>query len=262
MSFFRKMSPLFLVLAVALPFAHAEDSFPLRKEAKYADLNFISIDDFAKVANEAVVIDVRSQFEYDTIHVDGAKNISINQMGFASNVEGLRKKADASKKIILYCNGIMCTQSYDAGAALKAEGFANFYVFDGGIGGWAKKFADRTIFMGAKLGDASKLFPPEKVASHQVNYAKVKEMDADGKAVLMDVRENFFRKKVPPLKNLKHMPLSKIIPLLEAGKHKDAAVYFMDDSGKRLPWLQYHLEKYGYTNYFFLKEGLNEALKD
>ena len=237
-----------LAVCLILPIANAQEDFPLRKEAKYAGLNYIAADDFGKTANDSIVIDVRSQFEFDTIHVEGAKSISINQIGFAGKVEVLRKKNDTSKKIVLYCNGIMCTQSYDAGAMLKTEGFTNFFIFDGGIGGWAKKFPERTQFMGAKLGDASKLFPPDMVTKRHVNYAKIKEMESDSKVVLMDVRENFFRAKVPPLKNLKHLPLSKIAPLLEAGKHKDTAIYFMDDSGKRLPWLQYHLEKYGYTS--------------
>lgn len=259
---FLKITVSALALGLALSTAHAaDDPFPLRKEAKYADLKFINIDEFEKEKGGAVVIDVRSQFEYDTIHIDGAKNVSINLMNFAAKVEELRKKKDPNKKILLYCNGAACTQSPDAGLALKTAGFDNFYVFDGGVGAFARKHPENTQFMGKPLGDASKLHAPTKLTERQVAYDKIVGEQGNKNAVLIDVRENFFRKKVPDLKGLIHLPLSRIVPLLQAGKYKDKTVYFMDDSGHRLQWLQYHIEKYGYTNYHLLKGGLNAALQ-
>jgi len=256
----KSVLPICLALLLAALGAQAADDFPLR--AKYPGLSYASIDELAKEAAANIVVDVRSAFEYDILHIEGVKNISIATINFLPELAKLRGKHDKSKKIFLYCNGVLCTQSYDAGKRALEDGWENVFVFDGGIGAWARKFPERSTFFGNKLGDVNKLISPAKLAEHTLPWDQVKAKESDAKAVFIDVREPYARKKIPELKALKHLPLSHITPMLEARKFQENTIYFMDGSGKQLQWLQYILEKQGYRNYFFVKEGLNQILGD
>lgn len=249
---------LFLKVLLVAVTAQAADDFPLR--SKYPGLSYVTLDELAKEAGSNIVVDVRSDFEYQVLHIEGVNNIAVATTNFLPELGKLRGKTDKSKKIFLYCNGVMCTQSYDAGRRALESGWVNVFVFDGGIGAWASKLPARSVFFGRTLGDANKLLSSRILAEHTLPWEQVKAHESDPQAVFIDVREPYVRKKLPALKALKHLPLSRITPMLEAKKFQENTVYFMDGSGKQLQWLQYVLEKHGYKNYFFVKEGLNQIL--
>ena len=68
----------FLALTILLPLTTtADDKFPLR--AKYSDIPLISTEELAAAYDSIAIIDVRSTFEFDVIHVGKAKHISISK---------------------------------------------------------------------------------------------------------------------------------------------------------------------------------------
>lgn len=80
--------------------------------------------DFAALVREgAIVLDVRSKYEFGSGHVPGAINIPISEL-----CEGLSDLPDRRKVIITCCaSGI---RSMSAAAILKSSGYVN--VFNGG----------------------------------------------------------------------------------------------------------------------------------
>lgn len=78
------------------------------------------------IENDAIVIDVRSNEEYDTGHIKDSINIPVENI---STVE-----YDKDTVIIVYCASGM--RSANAAEALIEAGYANVYNLDGGLINW------------------------------------------------------------------------------------------------------------------------------
>lgn len=77
--------------------------------------------------HNVILIDIRSGSEYDTEHIDGALNIS---------VDNLDKFDFSDKEVIFYCfSGMRTKNNTSALGKLKAQ---NHYIIDGGITDWKK----------------------------------------------------------------------------------------------------------------------------
>ena len=63
-------------LAAANATAASGDEFPMR--ARYPDVDIITTADLAKQYNGVVIVDVRTKYEYDTLHIKDAINIPLS----------------------------------------------------------------------------------------------------------------------------------------------------------------------------------------
>jgi rhodanese-related sulfurtransferase len=64
--------------------------------------------------------------------IPGSRWVPLDRVGREVAALGLAKDA----RIIVYCSGVTCPNSRDAGAKLAALGFTNVRVFEGGLGVW------------------------------------------------------------------------------------------------------------------------------
>ena len=64
--------------------------------------------------------------------IPGSRWVPLDRIGREINALGLAKDA----RIIVYCSGVICPNSRDAGAKLAALGFTNVRVFEGGLAVW------------------------------------------------------------------------------------------------------------------------------
>ncbi len=94
-----------------------------------ADVEPAEFGDLTK-EKDAVILDVRSGFEFGGDKINGAKNISYTSGGFKGYVE----KLDKSKTYLVYC----ASGSRSAGAVntMKQMGFEKVYNLKGGIEHW------------------------------------------------------------------------------------------------------------------------------
>lgn len=87
---------------------------------------------FSEIAKEsgAVILDVRSAFEFGGDKIAGAQNISYTSSGFSQYLN----KLDKSKPYLVYC----ATGSRSVGAVkqMKSMGFEQVYNLKGGIEHW------------------------------------------------------------------------------------------------------------------------------
>jgi len=87
---------------------------------------------FSELANEpgAVILDVRSAFEFGGDKIAGAQNISYTSSGFGQYIG----KLDKSKTYLVYCAS--GSRSVGAVKQMKSMGFENVYNLKGGIEHW------------------------------------------------------------------------------------------------------------------------------
>ena len=235
--------------------------FPLR--AAYPGVPFISMEDLAGEYEDAIIVDVRSEFEYDVVHITKAVHIPIARASFIQELGALRAK-DSSRKLVFYCNGTTCPKSYDAVQKALENGFTNCYVFDAGIFEWIKAYPEKGVLMGATPVPADKVITKEQFEEKMILgfdefLTKAQEKDS----IAIDIRDPIQRGVIPDIPLLRNIPLDRLLPLLKQGEFKDKRLLIVDNVGKQIRWLQYYLEHYGYRQYFFLEKGcLNPTIGD
>ena len=110
----------------------ADEGFPGRE--KYPDVSYIELADLfnRKARNEIVIVDARSNYEFETLRIKGAVNIPVASKNFEIEVQKLRKKTD--KPIVFYCNGHRCMKSYIAAKKCMDVDIKDVIAFDAGSG--------------------------------------------------------------------------------------------------------------------------------
>ena len=81
--------------------------------------------------------------------------------------------------------------------------------------------------------------------------------------MIIDVQSGFLPAAGDPpgLNNVHPIPLEIFLPNFVARKvHQDKTLLIFDQSGQELPRLQFHLQKHGYDDYFFLDGGAESLL--
>ena len=80
-----------------------------------------------------MLIDVRTPEEMAEGHIENASNLDFLDESFPEKIETLNK----NKTYLLYCRTGKRTAK--AGALMKAAGFKNVYILDGGITSWREE---------------------------------------------------------------------------------------------------------------------------
>lgn len=84
------------------------------------------------IANDGVILDVRTPGEYSAGHIENSKNINFHDKNFMRDVAKLNK----NEAIYIYCRS--GGRSGRAMNKLKAAGFTKIYNLSGGFNGWSR----------------------------------------------------------------------------------------------------------------------------
>ncbi|NOZ51939.1 MAG: rhodanese-like domain-containing protein [Gammaproteobacteria bacterium] len=251
-----------LIILLSLPLTHAaeqDDEFPGRK--LYPDISYITLKEFSeKLKNNGVmVVDVRSPYEFRTLHINSANNISLSSKKFISEMQKLRKSS--VRPIVVYCNGKTRMKSYEAARKSLAENIADIVVYDAGIMDFAQSYPKDVELLGKKLNDTSKLISIEEFKKHLISPDEFSERVAETSGIVLDVRERFQREGLSvfigresrvSLNNQKRLDR-----YIKKAKTQDKTLLVYDQSGKQVRWLQYYLEEKGVNSYYFMKGGMH-----
>ena len=118
----------------------ANEEYPYRMH--YPDVLVMTTEELARRIDEVLVVDVRSKFEFDTLHIKDAVNVPLTT-GFDEKILQLRAKHN--KPFVFYCNGKTSHKSYDAVQLADKARLDNLYAYDAGIFNWAKAQPEKTV---------------------------------------------------------------------------------------------------------------------
>jgi rhodanese-related sulfurtransferase len=259
-----KAAAVLAALLMVAGLAVAADDFVLRP--KYPKVKPISTDELDKVYDQAVIVDVRSDIEYDVAHIAKALHISISKGTFINELEKARSKESASP-LAFYCNGTTCAKSYKAAEVAMEAGFANVFCYDAGVNVWINTHPEKGTLMGRTPAVKEKLLGDEAFVARKIGYAAFAKKAAEANSLVIDIREPFQRAKDPQLPQnklltlagVRNIPSDRLVPLLKKGEFKGNQLLITDAVGKQVQWLQYYLEDNGYANYYFLENGVLSA---
>lgn len=236
---------IFLIFTLGVLFHHCvQANFPLR--GVYPEVQIITTENLNNDYDQAIIVDVRSKFEFDIVNIYKALHIPVTVTTFEKDIEQLRNKT-GSQPMVFYCNGYECPKSYEAAKRIAALGFGKVYCYDAGIFNWIQAHPEKGVMMGKTPIDKGNIISKEKF----------EKRTSASNTVTIDIREPFLREKIPHLPKLRKIPLDRLLSLIESGKFKDKQLLILDAVQRQVRWLQYHLEFNGYQNYYFLKDGVN-----
>lgn len=235
-----------------------KDEFPGRK--RYPRVPYITIKQLHDEYDDTVIVDARSSVEYETLRIASAVNIplSLDNIKYKQELVALRE-ANPGKKIVFYCNGHTCMQSYKAAQRAKVIAkLDDVYAFDAGIFDWTKAHPDKAVLLGKTPVDTSKLISKAKLKKHTLPAAEFIEK-SKGNSILLDVRSRnqrdgfyVFSRYEESISMEDKASLNKFI---KQAKAKNKTLFIYDAVGKQVRWLQYYLEQQNAGPYYFMKGG-------
>lgn len=247
----------FLLSTVIVIVAGAAE-FPHR--AEFPDLKTIEMQDLAAKHSEYLIIDVRSEFEYDIAHILDAHNAPMANMLFVKTVARLQERFGHEAPLVVYCNGISCRKSYEAAAMLIKENIKNVVVYDEGMDAWLHKYPALSVLVG-KPATLDRIIRDDQFNKHVLDAtAFTARLRAEKNPLVIDVRDPIQRTVSLP-EDARQFQLDKFSRVLQRNQFKDRPLFIVDAVGKQVRWLQYLLEDKGYQNYFFLKDGADAFKK-
>ncbi|MGB1237117.1 MAG: rhodanese-like domain-containing protein [Pseudomonadales bacterium] len=231
--------------------------FPLREI--YRSVATIEHAELAQRAQEFSIVDVRSKYEYDTLHIAGAVHISMSNAGFINKLEQLR--AARGQPIVFYCNGITCAKSYLASIKAMSHGIDQVRTFDLGVQRWAQHYPERTVLLAEPMRDSSALITDEQFIAHSLLAPRFHKMAA-GDVMLLDIREPIQRDLIIFADRARLTPLDRVGAALKQARRAGVPLLIFDAVGKQVRWLQYRLQREKFEDYYFLRGGVRAYAKE
>ena len=118
--------PKILLLIVSVVFISCND----KKSSSFESLHPKEFAEKIKTTDHPQILDVRTPDEFESEHIDNAKNVNWNSDDF----EAKAASYDKSKPVFVYC--LSGGRSKKAAAKLKELGFNTVYELDGGFLNW------------------------------------------------------------------------------------------------------------------------------
>ena len=87
---------------------------------------------------EAVVVDVRSPGEFESVHIPRSRNVPLDEID--QHVEQLRREAEAGKEVVLVCRS--GNRAHQAQEKLEAAGLGELPILEGGMVAWEHEGRD------------------------------------------------------------------------------------------------------------------------
>ncbi|MEJ2059270.1 MAG: rhodanese-like domain-containing protein [Gammaproteobacteria bacterium] len=233
----------------------AEEDFPGRR--LYPLDKTITLENLHKTYDKAAIVDVRSDYEYNTLHIKGAKNIPLTSKDFEQQIIALRK-AEPDTPIVFYCNGHTCMKSYKGTKRARLAGVDNVFAFDAGIFDWAHAHPDLSVLLGKSPLDPDKLISKKQLAAHELDPEEFAKRAHTGNAIVLDIRDRYQREGLEFFPAIQHnVPLDndQLKQYVEQAKRGNKTLLVYDATGHQVRWLQYFLQEEGLTGYYFMQGG-------
>ncbi|MBI3561945.1 MAG: rhodanese-like domain-containing protein [Gammaproteobacteria bacterium] len=257
MSIAIKISGAVMLLSTVYNTHAKEEGFPGRLE--FPGIPTMEIAELNKQLNQVVVVDTRSQLEYETLQIKGALNLSIADKTFGDKIQALRLKTD--KPLVFYCNGRDCHKSYLAVKEAQRRHIENTFAYDAGMFDWAKAYPEHTVLLGKNPINPQDILSEAQFERHLLDSDSFTQQafDLGSKSIIIDVRDKYQRAGAGVFATKERWitldDREKLQQVFAQAVKDKRTLFIYDEVGKQVQWLQYAIERAGLKDYFFMKHG-------
>lgn len=231
----------------------AANEFPGR--SAFPKQAVIEIEDLYKNRANVIIVDTRTDFEYNIIHIKDSVHVNFEAKDYIDRLKEIRR--NDNRKIVFYCNGLTCIKAFRAHDAATKAGIRNTATFDAGVFTWARTYPDEAVLTGKSPVDPNKLLSREALTKRLLDADSFAEK-VGGNSLVLDVRDESQR-EATSLFPLHQRNVTLDDPALADSIKKAAkdgkAVLVYDYSGQQVRWVQYLMESLEVRDYYFLNGG-------
>lgn len=253
--FLLLFSALFLLVSTAVKSA---EEFPVR--SLYPKVQPIELEELYSKLEEVIIFDVRSTYEFETLHIKGSRHLALNDKDFVEKLKQLRQ--NNTKPFVFYCNGHTCKKSYKATQKAMRGRISNVLVFDAGVFDWTRAHPDQAVLLGQTPVNPSYLLGKEKLAEHMLEPEEFGRRVGHNTLVL-DIRDNIQKSGISLFPMKQHsvaLDNNSLKGYVDQAKRENKTLLVYDAVGKQVRWLQYYLEAEQVPRYYFMKGGAKAFL--
>ena len=254
-----KLFFLMTLVSLLLPVWAQSGDYPGR--ATYPKVKIYETSQLNTAFNNVIVVDVRSSFEFNTLHINNALNIPLNNRGFVKKVKKLQNEG---KHIVFYCNGHSCYKSYKAATKARKAKIPNIYAYDSGIFDWANAHPEKATLLGNTPVDTSRLLGKKDLKKYMLDPVNFSSKISEN-SVILDIRESVQRGLIELFpyrqENISMDEPKKLNAFLSGVKISGKTLLVYDEAGKQVRWLQYYLEDKEIPEYYFMNGGVKKFFK-
>jgi len=234
--------------------ASASESSPYR--AFYPHIKTISTSDLYQDFNSKTLIDVRSQFEFNVVHMATSVNLPIADEDFADKLFNL-KDMQNELDLVFVGNDPDCSRAFDAARTARLQGMKNVTVYDAGVFSWLHSYPEKTQLMGETPARMERVLPLVQHQIHLVSYGGFRRRAIKPGVLVIDIRDIYRRRNVPDGLEVKNIVLDALLQAVGNRIWAEDPLLIFDSDGSKTRWLQLFLQAGGYHNYHFLEGGLD-----
>lgn len=235
------------------------DQFPLR--AFYPGAKIINTDTLIQLYDKAIIIDVRSQFEFDVVRINKALHVDLSQGDF-SGALALLCSPTADIPLIFYCNDPSCSRAFRAALLAQAAGYSHVYTYDSGVFALLKQLPQYVTLMETTPAQVARVISTELYEKSQLDFVDFKKQSTGRSALVIDIRDIFRRERLPAIKNIRNIPMEALLQAITNRIWTEKKLLIFDHHGDQTQSLQYFLQANGYKDYAFLRGGVGSLAND
>ena len=164
----KRTTILWLLLALFYTSGVMADDTGFPGRNTYPDVLIYERTELFENLTDVVLVDTRSEAEFETLRIKGAINVPVNQPDFAHRIKELR--ASTTKPIVFYCNGRNCDKSYRAGRKANLLNIEDTYAYDAGVYDWASTYPNHVIFLSRTPLEPNGILAAQKAPPSEVQH--------------------------------------------------------------------------------------------
>lgn len=236
--------------------AMADEAAKFPHRAKFKNVAVMEMEALHQRFDGVVLVDVRSRYEYETLHIKGALHIPLDKQKLVPAVQQLRNQGP--QPIVFYCNGTTCKKSYEAAELAMNAGVGNVFAYDAGLDAWTRQHPEQSVLLGRSPVTANDLIDMAKFKQRLISASDFEARVEQGNAIVLDIRD--LRQRDSALFPFKEERATlddqrRLAEVVAKAKRADKPLLVYDKVGKQTRWFQYFLEREGVKQYYFLDGG-------
>jgi len=224
--------------------------------AFYPDVATISTNELHERLFTVTLIDIRSRFEFEVVHIARSINLPLEDGSFAEKIDRLRPVREKIT-VVLIGNDTDCSRAFEAAMLAEARGLDNVLVYDAGVFSWLHAYPQRTRLMGQSPARLEQVLPLIDHQSRLVSFERFKQLAGEPGALVIDIRNIYQRRRVPARLDLRTISLEALLAAVGNRIWAHRPLLIFDADGSRTRWLQLFLRAGGFFDYVFLDGGMN-----